>query len=408
MIRGISAAIGGVPAHELMTERVVRRVNANSYTILVETPATSAAASTTVATIYELAATPVSLPNAIITRVSDSNIDVTVPAHGLTAFDWIDLDGVVDVGGLVASEINGRFMVRSVVDADTLRFHCGSSSVSAVAGGGGAAMRVRKHKGNGGSSGVWLQSVDDAICSANIFHNIGVCYLLDGNTGGTPEPLISPTITGSIVRGSLVFARFNEGYIDNPQIIDNPDVQLFGTFEDYGSNLVAVRGGKTARNNVICRNGQSTGGGLFFHGRSLIGHEFYDNDFIGNSAAIYCLINAAPGEASSEVRINKNRLIVDNPEQRGTNTASRSALRLSETSAQFIVSDNDVLSGGTQPGIVLENGATVAGANNVRLRTSTTTTPTLPATDGEVVWLTPGTAAIEKYQRAAGAWQARG
>jgi len=74
--------------------------------------------------------------DALRTKNGTNIIEVTHPLHGLSAGASITIDNAAGLGGISASNVNGTFTIRRVIDENRYDYDCGHSASSTVDGGG--------------------------------------------------------------------------------------------------------------------------------------------------------------------------------------------------------------------------------------------------------------------------------
>ncbi len=121
-----SAAVNGVPAVEINAPQVVRSTTTNTFTIIVDTPATSTGSG----------------GGAAVVR-SSGIITVNSAAHDMGNGDRVKILAAVAVGGITALEINLEFIIRNVT-TNQFDIVTAGTATSSVTGGGGAATTYQE------------------------------------------------------------------------------------------------------------------------------------------------------------------------------------------------------------------------------------------------------------------------
>lgn len=125
-ISGVPGAVNGIPAANLNGDQFIRTVSTNSYTIIVNTAATSTGSG----------------GGASVVRASGI-ITVNATAHGLTENDRVKLASAADTGGILAADINAEFPIFNVT-ANTFDVFTEGTATSSVTGGGGASTTYQE------------------------------------------------------------------------------------------------------------------------------------------------------------------------------------------------------------------------------------------------------------------------
>lgn len=121
-----STAVNGIPASEINADQFVRTVSENSYTVIVNTPATSTGTG----------------GGGSVVRAS-GYVTVNENAHGLENGDRVRINDAADFGGITAAQVNIEFEIRNV-QANTYDVYTVGTSTSAVTGGGGNATTYQE------------------------------------------------------------------------------------------------------------------------------------------------------------------------------------------------------------------------------------------------------------------------
>ena len=121
-----STAVNGIPAGEINTDLFVRSVDTNSYTVIVNSTASSTGSG----------------GGAAVVRTS-GYITVNETGHGLSNGDRVKIENSTAVGGILAVEINLEFIIRNV-DTDTFDVYTLGTATSSVTGGGGGSATYRE------------------------------------------------------------------------------------------------------------------------------------------------------------------------------------------------------------------------------------------------------------------------
>lgn len=116
----------GVPNTELNSDHFIRSVTANTYSIIVNTVATSTGSG----------------GGAAVVRAS-GYITITDASHGQQDGDRVKVNDATDVGGILAAEINLEFEIRNVT-TNTFDIYTQGTSTSSVTGGGGASTTYQQ------------------------------------------------------------------------------------------------------------------------------------------------------------------------------------------------------------------------------------------------------------------------
>jgi len=121
-----SSAVNGVPAVEINTPLFVRSIADDSYTVIINTPATSAGSG----------------GGASVVRASGI-ITATDTAHGQSDGDRVKITGAATTGGITDAQINLEFIIRNV-QTNTFDISTSGTATSAVSGGGGASTEYQQ------------------------------------------------------------------------------------------------------------------------------------------------------------------------------------------------------------------------------------------------------------------------
>lgn len=121
-----STAVNGVPAGDINAALFVRSVSTNSYTIIVNTAATSSGTG----------------GGASVVR-SSGIITVNSTAHGLSDGDRVKIASAADTGGVLAAQVNLEFIIRNSV-TNAFDVYTAGTATSAVTGGGGASTTYKE------------------------------------------------------------------------------------------------------------------------------------------------------------------------------------------------------------------------------------------------------------------------
>ena len=131
-ISGISITVDGIPAFEFNTQHVVTRINADSYTITVDTNATAGASGVGGTVQVSYFYYTVVLTDPFTTTLGSSVVMVTDAAHGAVNGDFVTLSPSVTLNGVT---IDGEYQI-TVVDSNTYTI-VGSGTANASGSGGG-------------------------------------------------------------------------------------------------------------------------------------------------------------------------------------------------------------------------------------------------------------------------------
>lgn len=155
-----ATAVGGVPASDFNTRHVVATVvNANAYTIVVATAATSIATGGGTVS-YQYYSTGVELTNPFTTTLTTPTlVNVTHTGHGGSPGDYVTYSGATAVGGLT---LNGTFTITALVDNNNYTITSPTAATSAATGGGTVIARYEVPVGSdyqvptdGWGTGAW-------------------------------------------------------------------------------------------------------------------------------------------------------------------------------------------------------------------------------------------------------------
>lgn len=116
----------GIPNTELNSDHFIRSVTANTYSVIVNTAATSTGSG----------------GGASVVRAS-GYITITDASHGQIQGDRVKISGSSDVGGVLAAQINLEFEIRNVT-TNTFDIYTSGTSTSSVSGGGGASVEYQQ------------------------------------------------------------------------------------------------------------------------------------------------------------------------------------------------------------------------------------------------------------------------
>lgn len=126
-----ATAVNGVPAVEINKTQFIRSTTANSYTIIVDTDATSTGSG----------------GGGSVVRASGV-VQVNATSHGRANGDRVKIAGAVAFGGITAAQINLEFIIRNVQTNSFDVFTAGTST-SAVTAGGGAGTTYQNEIATG-------------------------------------------------------------------------------------------------------------------------------------------------------------------------------------------------------------------------------------------------------------------
>lgn len=112
-IYGVATAVDGIPATEFNKQHVVTRVNANSYTIQVTTPASTGVAGVGGSVTFNYFYYTVALTNAYATTSGLNTVVVTDNSHGCTTGDFVYLFPTVTFNGVT---VFGEYQVTRLTD----------------------------------------------------------------------------------------------------------------------------------------------------------------------------------------------------------------------------------------------------------------------------------------------------
>lgn len=196
-LSGFSGTINGIPDTELNATHIIRAVAATTFTIRTTTSATSSGSGGGASVIC-----------------ASGLLEAAVASHGLTDGDRIKIEDAVDVGGVLAAEINVEFIIRVTGSGTFDVFTSGVASSSATGSGGSTVyyepidaglINVSAGRGYGaGRYGVGLYGTSRSSTSGNYQYpqiwcfgrfgdllicspgNGGLLYEWDGDTNIAP------------------------------------------------------------------------------------------------------------------------------------------------------------------------------------------------------------------------------
>jgi hypothetical protein len=131
-ISGVGITVDGIPAFEFNTQHVVTRINADSYTITVDTNATAGASGVGGTVQVSYFYYTVVLTNPFATTLGSSVVTVTDAAHGAVNGDFVTFSPSTTLNGVT---INGEYQV-TVLNSNTYTI-VGSGTANASGSGGG-------------------------------------------------------------------------------------------------------------------------------------------------------------------------------------------------------------------------------------------------------------------------------
>jgi hypothetical protein len=131
-ISGVGITVDGIPAFEFNTQHVVTRINADSYTITVDTNATAGASGVGGTVQVSYFYYTVVLTNPFTTTLGSSVVTVADTAHGAVNGDFVTFSPSTTLNGVT---INGQYQV-AVLNANTYTI-VGSGTANASGSGGG-------------------------------------------------------------------------------------------------------------------------------------------------------------------------------------------------------------------------------------------------------------------------------
>ena len=157
-ISGVSITVDGIPAAQFNTRHVVTRVNANSYTITVTTPATAGASGVGGTVQVSYFYYTVVLTNPFTTTSGSNVVTVVDTAHGAVNGDFVTFSPSTTLNGVT---INGQYQV-VVLNANTYTIVGSGTASSSGSGGGTVYAQYQINVGPatqiplvGWSSGAW-------------------------------------------------------------------------------------------------------------------------------------------------------------------------------------------------------------------------------------------------------------
>jgi hypothetical protein len=157
-ISGVSITVDGIPAAQFNTRHVVTRVNANSYTITVTTPATAGASGVGGTVQVSYFYYTVVLTNPFTTTSGSNVVTVADTAHGAVNGDFVTFSPSTTLNGVT---INGQYQV-VVLNANTYTIVGSGTASSSGSGGGTVYAQYQINVGPatqiplvGWSSGAW-------------------------------------------------------------------------------------------------------------------------------------------------------------------------------------------------------------------------------------------------------------
>jgi hypothetical protein len=131
-ISGVGITVDGIPAFEFNTTHVVTRINADSYTITVDTNATAGASGVGGTVQVSYFYYTVALTNPFATTLGSSVVTVTDAAHGAVNGDFVTFSPSTTLNGVT---IDGEYQV-TVLNSNTYTL-VGSGTANASGSGGG-------------------------------------------------------------------------------------------------------------------------------------------------------------------------------------------------------------------------------------------------------------------------------
>lgn len=121
-----SSAVNGIPAGELNTSLAVRSTTANTYTVIVNTAATSSGAG----------------GGGSVVRATGV-ITLNKNAHSLSNGDRVKIQSAATTGGVTDAQINLEFIIRNA-QTNSFDFYTAGTATSAVTGGGGGSTTYQE------------------------------------------------------------------------------------------------------------------------------------------------------------------------------------------------------------------------------------------------------------------------
>jgi hypothetical protein len=251
VLSGISTAISGIPADELNGRHVVTRVDANSYTITVTTPANATASSLGGTFTADYFYYVVALVNPYTTTTGSNVVTVTDVAHGCVNGDFVTITPSVTLNGV--SIPTGEYQITVLNSLDTYTIVGTGNASSSGSGGGTVYFRYQINVGpeievpligwGAGSWGenAWGASVVSGVSQLRIWSqaNYGQDLVFGPRNGGL---YYWDATTGLNTRGVAVETL--AGASDVPVVQNTTLVSDISRFvlsfgcNDYGSNIL--------------------------------------------------------------------------------------------------------------------------------------------------------------------------